>query len=272
MNQAAFISFNGTLYPENQPCLPTTDRGFLFGDGLFETMRVSQGTVPLLERHYQRFTHGCQVLRSPLPDFDILHDAIKAILEANHLQEGSLRLSFSRGPGPRGLSLPPHPSPSLLLTTAPIPQSHPTPIRLALSHQHRRDERSILCRVKSLNALPAILARMDAQERGADDALMLNYKGTIAEASSATFLTYWKGSYLTPPLEDGALPGVSRARLLEKGLCYEHTLAPDMIQNVEGAWLITALSVTPIASIDTYPIPLRTDMTETLRDILYGAP
>lgn len=265
---SSFISLNHTLCPQESTGIALSDRGFLFGDGLFETMRVSHGKVPLLSRHYERLRYGCDVLCLPVPDFLTIQRDINTLLHANQLTEGSVRLSLSRGSGPRGLTPPQHPHPTLLITASPAPKSSSQAVRLFIS-QHCRDERSTLSSIKSLNALPGILARLDAQKHGADDALMLNYRGYIAEASSATFLAYVGENLVTPPLSDGVLPGISRARLLEADLCHEQTLHPKNIHSYHGAWLLTALSLTPVSAINAHTLPLCSEITHRLQSFLY---
>lgn len=269
MTAPSFVLLNRTLTPSHEASIPPADRGFLLGDGLFETMRVANGAVPLLTRHHQRLTHGCALLRLPAPSLSALEEDCTTLLNACALRDGSLRFTLSRGPGPRGLAPPHAPQPTQLLTAAPAPHTQPPPINVHIS-RHRRDERSVLCSIKSLNALQAILARLEAREQGADDALMLNYRGHIAEASASTFLAHDGHTFLTPPLHDGVLPGISRARLLDAGLCHERTLTPQDIPTFTGAWLVTALSLTPIQRLDGASLPINTEETHALRAFLYA--
>ncbi|QDH14986.1 hypothetical protein E3E11_02905 [Oecophyllibacter saccharovorans] len=237
------------LLPLSEIRISPTDRGFLLGDGLFETLGVTQGAPAWPALHFDRLEAGCKLLNLPAPDRSALLAAMTAVLEANRLTEGALRLTWSRGCGPRGLSPPAQPRPTLLITATPGPPSLPTPVRLHIPQQ-RRDETSPLCGAKTLSMLPSINARQEAQAMGADDALLLNQQGHLCEASAANFLALDRnGLLLTPPLRDGPLPGTARRRLLESGLCREQRLIPHELPVLQSAWLITALGVTEVSTV-----------------------
>lgn len=131
------------------------DRGLLLGDGLFETMRVAAGCVPLLERHLDRLAVGCATLFLPPPDRAMLRQAVGDLLTASGLVGGGMRLTVTRGCGPRGLRPPAQVQPTVLLTCAASSNAMPGPVRLGVS-RYRRDGSSPLSRVKSLNYLPMI--------------------------------------------------------------------------------------------------------------------
>ncbi|WP_298284075.1 aminotransferase class IV [Acidocella sp.] len=244
---------NGALMDAAAARIDPADRGLLLGDGLFETMAAHAGAVPELARHYQRLCAGAALLRLAVPvGRDELARAARALLEANHLNSAALRLTLTRGPGPRGLLPPADGTPTLLLTAAPLPPNS-GPARLVTS-TIRRDETSPLCRVKSLNYLPSVLARLEAVERGADDAVMLNLAGRVAETSAATLFVKLAGNWLTPPVADGALPGVCRAALLEAGRVREAALTPEALARAEAICLGNALSLRGVAALDGQPL------------------
>ncbi len=266
-----FLWLNSDLLPADSPVITARDRGLLLGDGLFETMQLRNGQIPFLEAHLTRLEEGCHILRLPPPKWEIIQAALGRLIAANGLTDGSARLTLTRGPGPRGLTPPATPHTTLLITTAPPPGHAPHPVRLHVSTQ-RRDRQAVLNRVKSLNTLPAILARMEAQEQGADDALWLTHESEIAEATAASFLALMDGQIITPPLSTGILPGISRARLLAAGLCTERPLTETDIAHLQGAWLATALSLTPVTAIGAHELPPQPEQTARLRDFLYDSP
>ncbi len=247
------IWLNGALLPAAAARIDPADRGLLLGDGLFETMAAQNGTIPDLPRHYARLTNGAALLRIPLPlSLPALETATRALLATNALQNAALRLTLTRGPAPRGLLPPESPTPTILITTAPLPPGGP--LRLITS-TIRRDETSPLSALKTLNYLPGILARIQAAEAGADDALLLNTQGFIAETSAANLFVRLGGTWLTPPVADGALPGIRRAKLLEAGRVREARLTPEQLFQAEAIFAGNALSLRPVTAIDSRGIP-----------------
>ncbi|WP_297369282.1 aminotransferase class IV [Acidocella sp.] len=245
---------NGALVTAESAHIDPADRGFLLGDGLFETMAAQAGGVPELARHYQRLCAGAALLRLPVPlSFDALERAARALLHGNRLSSAALRLTVTRGPGPRGLLPPANPAPTLLLTAAPLPPPS-GPVRLVTSTL-RRDETSPLSQIKTLNYLPGVLARLEAAERGADDAVLLNHAGRVAETSAASLFVKRGGRWLTPPVTEGALPGVCRAVLLERGQVTEAPLTLAELASAEAICLGNALSLRGVAALDGTPLP-----------------
>ena len=241
-NQIVWL--NGALVAAEAARIDPADRGLLLGDGLFETLRVAAGTPRHAARHLARLQAGALLLRLDVPDANILHDALAAVVSAHGLAEGVLRLTVTRGPGPRGV-LPVRPQcPTVLVTAAPPPPPA-APADVIIARGITRDENSPLSRIKSLNYLPSILARIEAEERGATEALLLNQAGLLAELSAATVLLRRDGVWLTPRLEDGALPGIRRAALLEAGLVREAALPVAWCFEAEALCLGNALTFAP---------------------------
>jgi branched-chain amino acid aminotransferase len=248
------VWLNGALRSAGEARIDPADRGFLLGDGLFETMAAHAGAVPELARHYVRLCAGAALLRIPVPlTREELAVAIHDLLAAKGLVDAALRLTLTRGPGPRGLLPPSGPNPTLLLTAAPLPPPG-GPLRLVTS-RIRRDEDSPLSAIKSLNYLPGVLARIEAAEREADDALLLNRAGRVAETSIANLFVRLHGEWITPPVSEGALPGIRRACLLDAGKLREAAITVEELRQAEAVCAGNALSLRPIASIDGYSLP-----------------
>jgi branched-chain amino acid aminotransferase len=243
------IWLNGALVPADAARIDLADRGLLLGDGLFETLRVAESRPRHAARHLARLQAGARLLRLDLPDPDALHQALAAVIAAQGLVEGTLRLTVTRGPGPRGV-LPPRPQRPTVLVTAAPPPPPAGPAEMIIARSIGRDEHSPLSRIKSLNYLPSILARIEAEERGATDALLLNQAGMVAESSAATIFLRHNGTWLTPRLEDGALPGIRRAVLLEAGLVREAELPEAWLFEAEALCLGNALSLRAVRSVD----------------------
>jgi branched-chain amino acid aminotransferase len=243
------IWLNGALVTADTARIDPADRGLLLGDGLFETLRVAASTPRHAARHLARLRAGAHLLRLNLPDADELHQALAAVIAAQRLVEGTLRLTVTRGPGPRGVLPPRLQRPTVLVTAAPLPPPA-GPADVIIAREIRRDEHSPLSRLKSLNYLPSILARIEAEERGAADALLLNQAGMLAESSAATIFLHRAGEWLTPRREDGALPGIRRAVLIEAGLVREAELPEAWLFEAEALCLGNALSLRPVRSVD----------------------
>lgn len=245
------LYLNGTIVAAEQAALSPADRGFTLGDGLFETIKARHGQALRLDAHLARLKDGAALLRLPLPAApDWLEHAVAQVLAANALSDAALRLTVSRGPGPRGL-LPPVPAtPTVLLTAGPLPPP-PHPARVVVSRQVRRNPASPLSRIKAISYLDNVLARLEAEERGGDDALLLNTQGYLAETSIANlFLVAADGILVTPPIADGALPGVRRAELLRSMVALERSLSLDDLLTAREAFLTNALSVRPLIGVD----------------------
>jgi len=242
------VYLNGQLLPLSQARIDPTDRGLLLGDGLFETMRAEAGRIFRLGAHLARLRSGAGVLRLPLSlSDDELSAALQMTLAANELTTSSaaLRLTLTRGLGPRGLLPPTDPRPTLLMTTSQLPDS---PLAPATAHiaSIRRNEHSPLSNLKSLNYLDNLLARQEAAAHGADEALLLNTAGHLAEASSANLFVVMGGVLRTPPLADGVLPGITRAVVLELAAemgqpAVEASLTPADLARAEEAFLTNSM-------------------------------
>lgn len=204
-------------FRESETAVSIADRGFLLGDGVFETMLVDRGTPAFLNEHMARLLTGLASLGidADLPDVAAI---IRALAERKELAGGpaSARLTVSRGASARGLAFPglEAAEPSVFLTLAGAPPSGAASVRLVVS-AYRRAETSIAARCKTLNYLDNILAKNEALEAGADDAIMLNTHGRVACASAANIFVLTENEAATPPIEEGALPGIVRALLLK---------------------------------------------------------
>ncbi|EHH68040.1 aminotransferase class IV [Gluconobacter morbifer] len=262
------IWLNGQILNPDDARISPMDRGFQLGDGLFETIRVSEGALPHYDRHLARLEKGCAVLMFLPPDLPALRQAALDLLAATDLREGVLRLTVTRGPGTRGILPPVTPRPTVLLQTA-TGRPAPPSVRLGISRYRREGDSPLGC-VKSLAYLPAIMARMEAVAAGWEDALLLGTTGAIAETTAANLLYRQKGALFTPPLKDGPLPGTSRARLLECGFCHEKSIRPEELSDVTEMWLVNALSLIPVRAIEERAFSLCPEEDQRLRRFLFG--
>ena len=213
------VYLNGALTPRSEARISVFDHGFLYGYGLFETMRAYRGKIFLLERHLKRLLGSAETigLASNLSEID-LGRACLDTLRANGLEDARLRLTVSRGevdtfPG-TGISS----TPTVLVTAKGY-----TPLSAGTYNRGfkagvsslRRCRQSLISRIKSANYLVSVLARMEAEAYGLDEALLLNEQGFIAEGSVSNIFFATSSSLVTPPLESGILPGITREVVIE---------------------------------------------------------
>lgn len=244
------VWLNGTLTEEAS--IPVTDRGFTLGDGVFETILVDHGAACHWPRHCERLAEGAAVLGIPF-DRAAGATAVRQVLEANRTEFGSVRLTLSRGGGARGLAVPPDPRPTLVagVTTRSGQLAAPlSPVRVVTVRRTRRNEFSPLARIKSLNMLDNVLARAEAAEAGADEAILLNTAGRVAEAAAANIVVLLEGRLTTPPVTDGVLPGILRALALERLGVVERSLSPDDLARAEAVALTNSLSIQAVGRLD----------------------
>lgn len=213
---------NGELAPFDALRIDPRDRGFLLGDGLFETLLSENGTIRRVRRHLTRLQESADLIGLPLHKTDLeLLTAMQRVLAANALQEGraALRLTVSRGVGPRGLVPPADTAVTILITATAL--GPPAESCSAIIAQTVRASGTVSARVKSLNYLDSVLARREAAQHGADEALMRNCHGRIAEASAANLFLVRDGGLVTPPVSEGALPGIQRAVAMAAALALD---------------------------------------------------
>ncbi len=253
------VFLNGRFLAEEAALVSVFDRGFLYGDGLFESLRVVRGQPFLWDTHMERFTHGAHVLklRPPLTSVEMRH-AAERLVQLNTLPDAVLRITLTRGPGPRGYSPRGADRPTLAMTlhAAPGPDAKmPTGVRLITS-SFRVSADDPLANVKTCNKLPHILARAEADAAGADDALLLNTRGHLAEATASNLFWLSGDVLLTPPSRAGALMGITRGVVFELarklGLeTGEVDGMPAVLRQAAGVILTNSVSgITEVVNLD----------------------
>lgn len=233
-----------------------TDRGLLLGDGLFETLLAVDGQVRHLEAHLDRMAAGCAVLGLPALDREQARDLVLAAPDKAGLTAGraAVRLTLTAGSGGRGLDRPEAPACVLFAAAAPAPPAG-APASAILASV-RRNEGSPASRLKTLAYLDNVLARAQARDAGADEALMLDNRGRLACASAGN-LFWLDGDVLaTPALDCGVLAGLARGRVMDAaarlGLQVREVHAGiEALAGADAAFLTNSLTgVRPLVSLD----------------------
>lgn len=236
------------------------DLGFVFGASVYETLRTYEGRPILLERHLKRLRESAESLKIPidLPDRDFTSRVKDAILAADN-NESVIRIIVSEGIGQIDYGEGAAPKPTIVIIVKPLPEDwerRPEQvIRLALVDVVRNPPRSVNPRIKSSNLLNNLLAMRQARSRGAEEALMLNYRGEVAEGSLTNVFMVKDGIVKTPSLDTGILGGITRGIVIglarEKGYeAQETTILPDELLKADEVFLTgTTKEVIPVVSV-----------------------
>ena len=249
------VYLNSRLVADDEARIDPTDRGLTLGDGLFETIAVRGRRAARTDAHLARLGDGAEVIGLAIPlAGDELKAALQDVIEANAIDEGVLRLTLTRGPAPRGLWSPVPAQPTLLITGACQDLTSQEPVTAVIATTTRRNEHSPLSGIKSTSCLDGILAAREAAKRGANDALLLNGAGNLAEATAANLFVVIDSGAVTPPVDDGAMPGVMRADVFRVLSATERTLGPADLSSASEAFLTNSLGIRPLTAVDREPI------------------
>lgn len=248
----AFV--DGRFVAEDSPALSVRDRSFMYGDGLFETIRIIDGRPFLWDEHVARLRRGAEFLRIRMPlAAGEFAEAVRHLISQNVVVDGVVRAHLSRGVGVRGYSPKGAEKPMFVITAHPTTGPSPAKLRVMTSTV-RVLSSDPSARFKTANRLPNILARTEAEEAGVDEALILNERGEIAEASSANLFVARAGKLLTPPLSAGALEGTTRGFVMREFGAVEGTITT--LEGCEGAFVTSAGHLaTTIVECDGVALP-----------------
>ena len=258
------IYLNGALVPRGEARISPYDRGILYGYGLFETMRSYGGWVFGLDRHLARLMHSAGKIGLDVGlDPAALEQAIHKTLEANKLSDARIRLTVLAGEGERGLAPPTSGTLTIMVVAekliSPPPQAYEDGISAAVVST-RRNSQSPLSGIKSIGYLDNLLAHSEAVAAGADEAILLNEQGFVAECSTSNIFLVVGGRLLTPSAESGILPGVTREEIIELAFnlgiaVEEEEISLAALLRANEAFLTNSIvEVMPIVEVDGKPI------------------
>jgi branched-chain amino acid aminotransferase/para-aminobenzoate synthetase component 1 len=271
-----YVWLNDDLVTVGEARVSVNDRGFLYGDGLFETLRGEAGAVYFLKEHLTRLAASAAAFRLPFPENMDWQERLGKLLAANGLGESLARIKIllSRGEA-GGLGLPADARPSVVIWA--WPYEPPSPAEFAAgwplaTFPERRS--TFLGRHKSLNYLFYLAARQYALERGAKEALILEAEGLVSEGAATSLVYLNKGKYFTPAAAS-ALPGVTVAalgRALDRqGMSLEAVpTTMERLRQAQGLWLANSLmGLMPVAALDGQKIPV-SEKSAFLQEILWA--
>lgn len=260
---------DGALCEETDVQIGPFDRGLTLGDGLFETMLWTGSRLARAADHAARLAEGAAFLAIPLTlDAQAIAFAAATLAHAHdgHGSTKIVRLTLTRGIGPRGLAFPAAPEPRLLMTLSNAP-AKPEPSHLRVV-SIQRNPTAPSARFKTLSYVDNVGALAEAQRAGGTDALMLSSNGQVACCSAANLFAFIDGVWVTPPVADGALPGVVRKAALLRG-AVARTLSYRDLCNAEALATTNAIvGVRPVSSLDGVSKPINHLALEELEHLI----
>ena len=278
------IYIDGTLYEQSEAKISVFDHGVLYGDGVFEGIRFYQDRVFRLEEHIDRLWDSAKAiaLDIPMPRTALIEATLETIRQ-NDLHDGYIRLLVTRGVGSLGLSPDSCRRPSIVIIAATIalyPDSlYEKGLTLATCSVRRIPPGALSPRIKSLNYLNNILAKIEAQQAGAPEGVMLNEQGYVAECTGDNLFVVKSGVISTPPINAGILGGITRAVVFElarkNGIPikeddltrYDIVVADECFLTGTAAEVIAAVQLDRRPIGDGHPGPITLKLVEEFRGL-----
>ncbi len=260
-NEQGVCWIDGQLLKPAEARISVFDHGLLYGDGIFEGIRFYNGQPFMLAEHLIRLNDSARALAITIPYSDAqLGEAIKQVISTANSRDGYLRLVITRGVGSLGIDPASCQHPSTIIIASPLAmvsaQTRRQGLKLIIAGIRRMAVDVLDARIKSLNYLNNILARMQANTAGADEAVLLNAAGYIAEGSADNIFIVKNDCLYTPPVSEGALAGVTRHIVMQlaaaSGITVkEERLAPYDLYTADECFLTgTGAELLPVREID----------------------
>jgi branched-chain amino acid aminotransferase len=260
------IFLDGRIVSESEAVVSVYDHGLLYGDGIYETVRAYEGVVFMLDRHIERLRRSASLIKLGLPEDVYIKNAVSLALEANRLVDAYVRITVSRGKGPIGLDPGLCPKPTFIVFAEPFkpyPESlYRQGVRLVISRIRRNLSDAIDPKIKSLNFLNNILAKIEAKDREAYEAVMLNAEGFVAEGTISNIFFVADGTLCTPSTDVGILDGITRELVI--GLAQKNGvkvregrfMPEDLMGASEIFFTNTTSEVMPVSQVEDsrYPV------------------
>ncbi len=259
------VYIDGKFYPKAEAKVSVFDHGYLYGDGIFEGIRLYQGCVFRLEEHLERLEMSAKAICLQLPwTRQEISDIVCESCRRNQLSDGYIRLVISRGVGDLGLSPKNCPKPSIVCIADSIKlypeELYTSGMKIITAATRRISPAALPPMIKSLNYLNNILAKMEAQQHGFHECLMLNEQGYVAECTGDNVFLIHRGKLITPAAHSGALVGITRQVALEiaaslKIPVVETNVTRYDVWNADECFLTgTAAEVIPVVEVDARTI------------------
>lgn len=256
-----FIYLNNKLVPEEKALISVFDHGFLYGDGIYETMRAYKGIVFMIDEHIRRLFRSGDLIKLKIDKSqEEIKKAIYDTLKKNRLKDAYIRLSISRGSGEIGLDPELCKKPTFVIIAMQFRQYpeelYVRGVKVSIVKTRRNAPEALNPKIKSLNFLNNILAKIEAKEAGAYEAIMLNNRGYLTEGTITNIFFVKGGTIFTPSIESGILDGITRdlvMRVAEKNgiKVTEGLYTSENIYDADEAFITnTTLEILPVIKVD----------------------
>ncbi|MDH4162312.1 MAG: branched-chain-amino-acid transaminase [Nitrospirota bacterium] len=255
------VYVNGKFVPKEEALVSVFDHGYLYGDGIYETLRAYNGKIFLLSKHLARLKLSAEAIGLNLPlTLDKIGDALREALTVNKLREAYMRIQVSRGTGDIGLDPALCPAPSMVIITKPF-KDYPEDlyakgVEVSIVNTRRNHPASLSPSIKSTNFLNNILAKIESLKAGSYEGILLNWEGYVAEGTISNIFHVKKGVLYTPDLKTGILEGVTRDLVMhlarkERIPVKEAQIKPRELADADECFLTnTTVEVLPVTRID----------------------
>jgi branched-chain amino acid aminotransferase len=259
------VYINGTLYDKEDAKISVYDHGLLYGDGVFEGLRSYNGKVFRLREHLERLCESAKAIHLQIPmTLEAMRDAVNESLQVNGIDDGYVRLVVTRGVGTLGLDPAQTSDPQVIIIADRITlypeEFYTNGLKIVTVSTVRNNPAALSPRIKSLNYLNNILAKIEGKQAGCIEALMLNHKGEVAECTGDNIFLVRRGELLTPPREAGILDGITRQAVIELAVesgiaVHEISLTRHDVFIADECFLTgTAAEVIPVIEVDSRTI------------------
>jgi len=266
INSDAMCWMNGEIMAASEASVSVFDHGLLYGDGVFEGIRFYHGAPFRLLAHLKRLQDSARAIALTLPlELELIAEAVEQTIHAFPEADGYLRLVVTRGVGTLGINPENCAAPTMFIIadhlTMISQEKRLQGVKTIIAATRRLSPDGLDPRIKSLNYLNHILARMEANHAGADEALLLNAQGFVAEGTADNVFIVRDDVLITPPLSDGALAGITRATVMEVATTLgikarELSVAPYDLYTADECFLTgTGAELIPVSSIDGRTVP-----------------
>ena len=261
----AKIYLNDTLVPASEAVISVYDHGFLYGDGVYETLRTYEGVIFKVDEHIERLFRSASLIKLGInKSAEEIKKALYETLSQNDLKDAYMRITVSRGSGPIGLDTSLCKTPTFVIFAHPFKghpeQNYQKGVPIIIAQTRRTYQKALNPQIKSLNFLNNILAKAEALSSGAYEAVMLNYQDFLTEGSISNIFFVKKNIIFTPSVQTGILDGITRRTLIQSAeeahlpLVSGSYTQQDLYEADEVFLSNTTMEVMPVSHVDNHMI------------------